>query len=466
MEMNISLSQNPDAIAEIKELMSTNETFISSKFTRPMLTLKEDMMTGWYKLTKGLVSVKKDLWMDTVIHLGIDFITKKIIHIRNVYKTSTLFQEVKQSILQTEEETLDPNVDIDTLVLDRLQYSGFGLFSILCPNDFEMVIPNGKSKDGKPVHITQGTMISGTFDKEALGSSSGSLIHHLAKDYGNRFASDFITNLQRFVCDVFQHIGFSVGMKDFIPSSREPINKSIENAFFKVISHMENQPDPYLRELKIRAELNKPSNEGLAFANQTLDPETNNLVAMVDCGSKGNWVNIASITSVIGQQFVGGQRIRKVCAGRTMSCFPRYSYRTDAPDELPLNYSYIDVVRILQSRGFVRNSYFNGLSPVEYFMICPGGRSGLIDTAITTAETGYIQRKIAKILEDLQISYTGTVVTPSQNVIQFAYGGDNLDASRLICYEKDQKFNPVNFSFIDIQHVTERLNKQVEVKRT
>ena len=455
--MNISLPQNPDAIAEIKEIMSMKQTFMSSKNSTPMLSLKEDMITGWYMLTQGLVPVKKDIWLDAVIQLGIDFVTQKLKQIRSVYRTIPLFQEIKT---QLAEESSASSDQLDELALDRLVYSGFGLFSMLFPNDFEMTIVNRKSKDGKPVQITQGTMISGTLNKDVLGNDSGCLMHHIAKDYGNQIASEFVYRLESLVCDIFQHIGFSVGIRDYIPTSLKPIEKAIEDAFFKVISHMENQPDPYIRELKICSELDQPSQKGLAYATETLHKDTNNLVAMVDCGSKGTWVNIAKITSVLGQYFVQSQRIKKVFGGRTLCCFPRYSLRSDTPDQLPLHFTYPDVQRIIQSRGFIQNSFFNGLNPIEYFLISLDGRQGLVATQINTAETGYISRKIAKILEDIQISYAGTVVTPSQNIIQFAYGGDNLDAAKMIRYQKD----PTRYSFIDIRHATDRVNKQFEIK--
>jgi DNA-directed RNA polymerase II subunit RPB1 len=455
--MNISLSQGPDAISEIKELMSTNETFISSQDSKPMLSLKEDMMTGWYKLTQGLVVLKKELWFDTVIRLGIDYVTKKIAHIRKVYSRSSLFQTEKQK----RKENGNEDLDLDQQVLDSLVYSGFGLFSMLCPDDFEftILVDPIKNPTKRSIYITQGTMIGGTFDSEALGSSSGSLMHHIAKDYGNRFASEFVVNLQCFASDTFQHLGFSVGMKDFIPKQQTEVKKQIENIFFKVMSDMENQKDPYLLEALVSTALGKPKDLAREFA-KSLDTN-NNLVAMVDCGSKGSWSNIAQITSIVGQQFVSDKRISKVFGGRTLSCYPRYSFRSDTPDQLPINYTYKDVDRILESRGFIKSSYFHGLTPVEYFLICPGGREGLINTAITTAETGYVQRKIAKILEDLQISYAGTVVTPSQNIIQFAYGGDNLDAARLIKYDKGQRL----YSFVDISHVADKVNRQVEINQ-
>jgi DNA-directed RNA polymerase II subunit RPB1 len=56
-----------------------------------------------------------------------------------------------------------------------------------------------------------------------------------------------------------------------------------------------------------------------------------------------------------------------------------------------------------ESRGFVENSYLRGLTPQELFFHAMGGREGLIDTAVKTSSTGYIQRRLVKAMEDLMI---------------------------------------------------------------
>lgn len=58
-----------------------------------------------------------------------------------------------------------------------------------------------------------------------------------------------------------------------------------------------------------------------------------------------------------------------------------------------------------------------------------GGREGLIDTAVKTANSGYIQRRLVKALEDLMIRYDGTIRTSQGDVVQFLYGEDGIDAT-------------------------------------
>jgi DNA-directed RNA polymerase beta' subunit len=456
-EMNISMCQRPDVISEVKELMSTNETFISSKDSKPMLTVKLDIMSGWYKLTYGLVPISKQLFNDTISRLPVEEMLQKIEHIRNVYSKSSIFNKYK-TILSNEKPNLSEK-EINDQTLDNLVYSGYGLFSMLCPNDFEYNCDNKMSPDKLPVSIKRGVMLSGTFNKTALGSESGSLIHHIAKDYGNIFASQFMMNMQCFINDTLQFLGFSCGMEDFIPANKTTIVKVMYDSYVKAYASMVNEQDLSIRELKVSSALSEAVNQGQQFAQKSLEID-NNLVVMVNSGSKGNPSNISQITSIIGQQFVGSNRIPKLFGGRSLSSFPRTSYRSTDPDILPQDNTLDDAMRIFESRGFIESSFFDGLKPHEYFLLAAGGRQGLIDTAVTTADTGYVQRKISKILEDIQISYAGTVNTPSHNIIQFAYGGDNMDPARLI--KCSPKKDTTIYSFIDIKHTVDKLNTLYE----
>lgn len=80
------------------------------------------------------------------------------------------------------------------------------------------------------------------------------------------------------------------------------------------------------------------------------------------------------------------------------------------------------------AKGFVKNSFYSGLTPTEFFFHTMGGREGLIDTAVKTAETGYIQRRLIKAMEDIMVRYDGTVRNSLGEVIQFCYGEDGLNA--------------------------------------
>jgi DNA-directed RNA polymerase II subunit RPB1 len=118
------------------------------------------------------------------------------------------------------------------------------------------------------------------------------------------------------------------------------------------------------------------------------------------------------MVALVGQQAVEGQRIPYGFKYRTLPHFSKDDYSPE-------------------SRGFVENSYLRGLTPSEFFFHAMAGREGLIDTAVKTAETGYIQRRLVKALEDVMVKYDGTVRNSMGDIVEFIYGEDGLDGAHI-----------------------------------
>ena len=114
--------------------------------------------------------------------------------------------------------------------------------------------------------------------------------------------------------------------------------------------------------------------------------KNNRMLNMINSGSKGSDINMGQMIACVGQQNVDGKRIPYGFEDRTLPHFNKFD---DSPG----------------ARGFVESSYISGLSPEELFFHAMGGRVGLIDTAVKTSQTGYIQRRLVKSLEDLKIEY-------------------------------------------------------------
>ena len=131
---------------------------------------------------------------------------------------------------------------------------------------------------------------------------------------------------------------------------------------------------------------------------------------MVRSGSKGKENNVAQMIGCVGQQNVSGKRLEFGYIDRVLCHFERN-------DKGP------------EAKGFVEHSYKTGLDPHEFFYHAMGGREGIIDTAIKTSETGYIQRRLVKAMEDLKINTDQTVRNAIGDIVQFNYGDDGLDAS-------------------------------------
>ena len=136
--------------------------------------------------------------------------------------------------------------------------------------------------------------------------------------------------------------------------------------------------------------------------------KANRIVQMVDSGSKGGEQNITQMVALLGQQLIEGRRVQYTLQDRTLPHFARYD----------------DGV---ESRGFVQHSFVDGLMPAEFFYHAQAGREGLIDTAVKTSDTGYIQRRLMKSMEDQHVEHDGTVRNVTGSVIQFVYGEDGVD---------------------------------------
>ena len=136
------------------------------------------------------------------------------------------------------------------------------------------------------------------------------------------------------------------------------------------------------------------------------------MLNLIKSGSKGSEINMGQMIACVGQQAVDGKRIPLGFTDRTLPHFHKYDDGASA-------------------RGFVENSFMNGLTPTEFFFHAMGGREGLIDTAVKTSETGYIQRKLVKGLEDARILSDHTVRDANNNIIQFLYGGDGFDGMNI-----------------------------------
>ena len=137
--------------------------------------------------------------------------------------------------------------------------------------------------------------------------------------------------------------------------------------------------------------------------------------------STGSVINVSQMVACVGQQIIAGHRVPDGFQDRSLPHFPKKS-------------------REPPSKGFVRNSFFTGLTATEFLFHAISGREGLVDTAVKTAETGYMQRRLMKALEDLTTQYDLSVRNGTGGVVQFRYGDDGLDPA---CLEGDAQ--PIEF---------------------
>jgi DNA-directed RNA polymerase II subunit RPB1 len=237
-------------------------------------------------------------------------------------------------------------------------------------------------------------------------------------------SAKFIDDLQNIITEYMKSSSFSVGISDLISDEKtkseiiEVITKKksdvknlIDQVQIGIFENNTGRTNEQEFETQVNNILNKATDESGKIGREKLS-KNNGFVTMVNSGSKGSDLNISFMISCLGQQNVDGKRIPYGFEHRTLPHFTKYD---DSPS----------------ARGFVESSYINGLTPQELFFHAMGGRVGLIDTAVKTSTTGYIQRKLIKGLEDLMVNYDMTVRTNKGKIVQFSYGEDNIDTTKV-----------------------------------
>ncbi len=291
----------------------------------------------------------------------------------------------------------------------------------------------------KSVEIVNGKYVSGQMDKGVLGGRTKGILQRVCNEFGNMASAKFVDDLQNIVTEYMKYAGFSCGISDLIS------NQNTNNEIIKVITNKKTEVKNLIDqvqlgvfenntgktneeefETQVNSILNQATSEAGKIGLKNLS-QGNRFVTMVQAGSKGSDLNISFMISCLGQQNVDGKRIPYGFEHRTLPHFTKYD---DSPG----------------ARGFVESSYINGLSPQELFMHAMGGRVGLIDTAVKTSTTGYIQRRLIKALEDLKVEYDMTVRTNKNKIVQFQYGDDGIDTTKM----EDQEIPIVEMSSQEI----------------
>lgn len=278
-------------------------------------------------------------------------------------------------------------------------------------------------------------LICGQLGKKTLGDGTKKgLIYTVLNADGARMAGVVMHRLAKLTSRWLSHFGFTIGLEDVEPSQSLTDKKASVvaegyAACEKIILQfkagtLEQDAGSTAEETlehKVQAELNAIRNILGEDCFDTLHWD-NKTVNMAMCGSKGSNVNISQMVAALGQQVVSGSRVPDGFTKRSLPHFPIGSKEPEA-------------------KGFVSNSFYTGLTATEFFFHTMGGREGLVDTAVKTADTGYLQRRMVKTLEDVSIEYDGTVRDSKKNVVQFSYGGDGLDP---ILMESDES-TPLDF---------------------
>jgi DNA-directed RNA polymerase subunit A' len=272
--------------------------------------------------------------------------------------------------------------------------------------------------------IRGGRLLMGVLDKNAIGAEQpNNLLHVIALEYGEGKAREFLDTIFRSFIRVLEIKGLSVAYSDIeIPrEARQEVERLTEKARREVEELIEQYRRGVLElipgrtaeeslELKIIELLQKLRTEAGEVAIRHLD-SFNDIFIMAKTGARGSDINVTQMATMLGQQTIRGRRIWRGFRTRTLPHFK--------PGELSP-----------EARGFIKGNFRDGLRPSELFFHAVAGREGLVDTAVKTSQSGYMQRRLINALQDLVVSYDGTVRDSWGNIIQFKYGEDGVDPMR------------------------------------
>ncbi|CAH8636066.1 unnamed protein product [Schistosoma intercalatum] len=379
-EMNIHLPQTEAARAEAKHLMLSLKNIVSPKNGEPLISPIQDLITATHLLTLKDVFLNRDQACTLASqllagnHLG---------RLLSLPKPAILWPVALWTGKQIFGLVLSPHpstgIKVNLRVPTKSMYSSKG--SEMCPNDGFVLIQNSE-------------LLAGCVDKKLLGGGSkSSIFYTLLRDYGREACADAMWRLGRIALFFLAHRGFSIGLGEVMPSSDLVASKTalISRGFATCDDYINQYQMNTLvcnpgcsmedtLESNISQELSKIRDEAGAACKRQLHPSNSPLV-MAQSGSKGSFLNISQMIACVGQQVIGGKRVPDVINGRSLVHFPPGS-------------------RTPEAKGFVGNSFYSGLSPSEFFFHAMSGREGLTDTAVKTADTGYMQRRLVKTSYD------------------------------------------------------------------
>jgi DNA-directed RNA polymerase beta' subunit len=419
-ELNIHVVQTLEAIAELKEISSTTSNILNGQSSKPMFGLIQDCVLSLYLMTRQDFPVPKHTFNDIIMSIK--------------YYYGCGGNRIYEGMMNRHDE-LKSMCEAYGLLF----YSTRTLLAMCLPSDFRMV--------NKKVEIHMGRVINGLMTK----SECGTMTHILAKFYSLEIGAHCVSNIQTMANIWMSTHSFSIGMEDCLPGRTSEDSNKFEEKISRIIYQSMSSArsievgtvNVAHRELRTLMYLNQSNNEVQSIA---ISDKNNCFFPMIDSKCKGTPTNVAQIKSTLGQQNIAGKRDVPLLNNgkRTLS---HYDYEVD------LNDPDIDLIKYYESRGNIVNSYFKGLNMREFWMHMKAGRVGICDTALKTAQSGYIEKRMVKFMEHLSVYYDRTVRTTSGLIVQYIYGGHGFEPSRMI---------QVNgkLQFTDISHIANRVNDQ------
>ena len=418
-EMNLHVPQTEEARAEARELMGVKYNLCTPKNGEPIISAIQDFITAAYLLS-----------------------SKEKFYDRKSFSNICMYM-------------FDAEMQLDlpppTILKPVMLWTGKQVFNVMMrPNKGTKVLVNldAACREYRPVAgqprdldkndgwlcVRNSEIMCGVMDKSTIGSGKKDSIFYVTlRDFGPDAAIASMSRLAKLCARWLATQGFSIGINDVYPGGnllhlkKALVEKAYADCDALIVDFKEGRlakasgcDEEQTLENNISGILNKIRQQAGDYCISELS-RWNSPLLMATSGSKGSNINVSQMVAVVGQQIIGGKRVGDGFQDRSLPHFPKNA-------------------RQPPSKGFVRNSFFSGLNPSEFLFHACSGREGLVDTAVKTAETGYMSRRLMKSLEDLSSQYDNTVRNSSSSIVQFQFGEDKLDP-----VDMEGKAKPVNF---------------------
>lgn len=293
------------------------------------------------------------------------------------------------------------------------------------------------------VLVLDGELLCGILDKSQVGASAYGIVHSVYELYGADVAGRLLGILSRLFTKFLQHRAFTCRMDDLIltyhgdnvrkqlrkntddlglqaaienfPALRDVAASDVPRALRDLLNDIlfdDNKMADLDRQVqkKMREHTRSITDACIPYGLLRRFPD-NHMQTMTISGAKGSATNAQLISCGLGQQSLEGRRVPVMVSGKTLPSFKPF-------ETAPI------------AGGHVGSRFLTGIKPQEYFFHCMAGREGLIDTAVKTSRSGYLQRCLIKHLEGIHVHYDHTVRGSDSAVYQFYYGGDCLDVTK------------------------------------
>lgn len=439
-EMNMHFPQNEVARAEALQLADTDHQYISGTAGKPLRGLIQD------HLSVSVALCNKDTWFDRQAYQQLIY---GALRPESGHILGERIELIPPAILKPVARWTGKQVI--TTILKNIKPPNCGKLWMSGKTQIPAARWGPGSEEGA-VLFQDGEFICGILDKSQLGPSSGGFIHSVHEVYGPAVAGKLLSSMGRLLTRYLNMRAFTCGMDDLrLTREGEERRKNTLAAAphiglrvaAKYVTLDDQQPGPSDPELLSRLEevmrddtkqegldvlMNKDSSDLSSAVTQACLPNglekhfpKNQMQSMTTSGAKGSLVNANLISCNLGQQVLEGRRVPVMVSGKTLPSFRPFD--TD-----------------VRAGGYIVNRFLTGIRPQEYYFHHMAGREGLIDTAVKTSRSGYLQRCLIKGMEGLSVGYDSSVRDSDGTLVQFLYGEDGLDISK-------QKYL-TNFGFV------------------